>query len=81
MWTSNGSCDTCHRRKYRKLWKKTKVKSNLGRNQNRLPGERIIRISPDDHNKKLNKKLCEIIPKTKNNTAWHIPEPKTNPKL
>lgn len=60
-----------------------KLKWNLtqtGRNQNRLPEERIIRISPDDHYKKLNKKLCKIMPKTKNNTAWHIPEPKTNPK-
>ena len=56
------------------------MKPNSGRYQKWLPGERIIRISPDDYYKKLNKKVYKTMPKTKNSTAWHIPKPKTNPR-
>lgn len=53
--------------------------THSGRNQKRLPGGMIIRISPDDHYKKPNKKEQKTMTRTENSTAWHITECKTCP--
>lgn len=57
MWTRNNNCNKCHRRKCNKLWKKLQWNlTQSGRNQKKLPGRRIIRISTNDHYKKRKQK-------------------------